>query len=76
MTKGEELMKMLNRYDFDLNTFLGMKDLWDGLKQAEKVKLIDEQENHLKKLHSLVSGNPSNVSKPNYENAHFNGEVD
>lgn len=76
MSKIEKFSKALDKCSLDLDTFLDMKDLWDGLKEAEKAKLIDEQEAYLKRLRSLVSGNPSNVSKPNYENAHFNGEVD
>lgn len=72
MIKSERLSRMLDKYGLDLDAFLDMKDLWDGLKQAEKVKLIDD----FSSLYAPVSGNPSNISKPNYENAHFNGEVD
>ena len=75
MNKSEKLKKRLEEYSLDLDVFLDMKDLWDGMKSGEKIQLLNEHEERLKRLRSLVSGNPSNVSKPNYENAHFNGEA-
>lgn len=76
MNKGKEFMDKLRRYDLDLDTFLDMMDQWNSLSHKIKAELLEEHENYLKRLHNIVSGNPDNISKPNYENAHFNGEFD
>ena len=69
--EGNNFMTLLSRHDLSLEKFIDMVDFWNKLSLETRYILIRTEYDK----HAKVSGNPDNVSNPNYENAHFNGEA-
>ena len=69
--EGNNFMTLLSRHDLSLENFIDMVDFWNKLSPETRYTLLRNEYDKRTK----VSGNPDNASKPNYEDAHFNGEA-